>query len=231
MEKQENIIYLYYKVVEELVFCNNFGKLIESIEKFIVLDSISILEILEQFLKIYNNYMTSDMKKNAYTLIDIFINRLDITSEEEKKDMINKKNKLISMVNSSSGNKIEEMLRSELDTRLMDKKLTKKSMKNINTTIAAVKAFIINDLNILITHSSIYDDDTFMLCHGEYVKSNLDYMACINAIAQECPSMFSEDLFRNRVSIVLKEIKKSIRFGNKVEKKIYVNINKNLESI
>lgn len=230
MKKAENIIYFYYKVSEALLISKRMDVVLSTIDRCIVLDPISVLEILENVLRIYNNTMTADMKKNAYNIIEVFTERLKETNEFDKVEIVNMKNKLVSMVNSSNDSEMEMYLASQLYTRLMNEKLNRKAMRDRNAVMASVQSFIINDLNLLITHSSVYDDETFMSIYTEYSTQCLDYMASISAILAEQPNYMDEELFKKRVNLVLSGIDKNISFETKEEKKIYKTLIKKIHN-
>lgn len=226
--EREDAVYFYVKFVEAMIYSSEPEKIVKFIDDYLRLESLSVYEVLGRFLELNVNYLDDDMKENAYYLINEFSDRLILEKVGTKEDIVFRKNKLLQMVNMSDDSKINEFIQMQWEMRFLDKKRAKRARNNRQFVLATIKNLAINDINILITHSSMYDDEMFEICSDIYVKDKLCYMASINALVLEHPDIMNRDLFNKRVNLVSSKINNNIL--DRSTKKTYTKFKKNISN-
>ena len=233
--EDEYMLYLHYKTIQTCICCatvndveNILGNYIVESPEFCVclLNPEWGYKILKTFLEAYKNYMDKQMKENAFHVLWFFEK---IYMNIDEKELIELTNELKIMINSSNDNNIKEMLGEELTTRLINKKEIIHSYLEQENIINYVKSMICNDLHVLITHSPIYTNENFNSFTKQYLEDTKSYLASINTIITEYPEIKLNQLFTERVQVVLekmndkKEKKLSLR-----EKRLYKNFVKKI---
>lgn len=233
--EDEYMLYLHYKTIQTCICCatvndveNILGNYIVESPEFCIclLNPEWGYKILKTFLEAYKNYMDKQMKENAFHVLWFFEK---IYMNIDEKELIELTNELKIMINSSKDNNIKEMLGEELTTRLINKKEILHSYIEQENIINYVKSMICNDLHVLITHSPIYTNEDFNSLATQYLEDTKSYLASINTIITEYPEIKLNQLFTERVQVVLekmndkKEKKLSLR-----EKRLYKNFIKKI---
>ena len=212
--------YFYYKYVKAIACSKDPTEVINFVfDNFNITDDIVSLMItfIRYFAISYSNCMDKKMKDNLFT----FISFLKIDS-----DNIDTLNDLIVVINNCNDSKMLAMVHSEYRKRFASNKVANEAILNMDVSTRLLKNMNIRDFNILITHSKVYDDETFSDVSEIYSTDALEYMASINMIVRECPAALSDDLFFKRVHIIRDMMypkisdKKVIKVYNKFRKNI-----------
>lgn len=232
---EEYMLYLHYKTIQTCICCDTVNDVENILGKYIIkspefclclLNPEWAYKILKTFLEAHKNYMDKQMKENAFHVLWFFEK---IYIHIDKKALTELTNELKIMINSSNDTNIKKMLSEELITRLIDKKEILHSYIEQNNITNYVKNMICNDLHVLISHSPIYTKESFNSLAIQYLEDTKSYIASINTIITEYPEIKLNQVFTERVQVVLekmndkKEKKLSLR-----EKRLYKNFVKKI---
>ena len=135
-------------------------------------------------------------------------------------------NELIVLINKCDDSKIKDIVSYEFMKRFCDKKIIKNALNNLDASFKLFKHMNVLDMNMLITHSEIYDLATFILISDVYASDSLEYMSSINMIINECPELLKDELFFSKIHFVCDRI--YLRIVDKGAMKVYKRFKKNI---
>ena len=173
------IEYFYLKLIKAIACSDNPFDVINYIfDNFSIDDNIiSCLLVFTQYFLISNaNSLDKKMKDNLYSFTAFL---KTVTNDFDR-------------VNDS---KLKDMVFSEYRKRFGSNKIAHEAVSHLSVSTRLLKNMNVRDLNMLITHSKLYDLATFVLISDVYASDSLEYMASINMIINECPEMLNDELF------------------------------------
>ena len=154
--------------------------------------------VLKVFLETGNDWFLNETAKiNLGVLVKFLKNG---TEDKEKFNQIESK------LNESDFELIDRFILDEYEKRFMYKKapLIFIDKKNKDRYFGFLRSMIVNDMNVLISHSSRCDSGTFNfnklpeILNGDPLK----YIGSINCIISENPQILNNQLFVNRIKTV-----------------------------
>ena len=215
------IEYFYLKLIKAIACSDNPSDVINYIfDNFSIDDNIlSCLLVFTQYFLISNaNCLDKKMKDNLYSFT-AFLKTVT--------DDFDRVNELIVLINNCDDSKLNDMVFSEYRKRFGSNKVAYGAISNLSVSTRLLKNMNVRDLNMLITHSKIYDDVTFSTISDIYAVDALEYMASINMIINECPEMLNDELFFTRVCCVRDLMYPKI--SDKKVMKVYNKFKKNIK--
>lgn len=206
---KEDTMYFYAKCVETMVYTKDIDEFLEYLESYFVMDEKIILSTLSTFIEMNQNYIDEQMKNNVYKIIQYYKEKC-IKKEIQIQDQANL---LIRQINTTNDSKIKTLIKNEISIRYEDIIITYTALKNTKSAMKFIKEKVEMDFEILINHSSFYNDEDFKEIKRICAENITDYIGCINMITTEHPNLLDSKLFVNRVKEVIeplntKEIKK-----------------------
>lgn len=201
MEENKDYIksdYFYSKCVWAIACSNDSSETINYLFNVFNLDSSKMFDVLKNFLETRNDWFLDGVsKRNIGHLIKFLKNGCDDRD---------KFNKIESILNESDFELIDRFVLSEYEKRFMYKQAPSIFIaeKNKERYRGFLKSLIVNDMHILISHSSRCDSGTFNFNKLPEILKNepLKYICSINAIIAENPQILSNQLFVNRIKTV-----------------------------
>lgn len=215
------IEYFYLKLIKAIACSDNPSDVINYIfDNFSIDDNIiSCLLVFTQYFLISNaNCLDKKMKDNLYSFT---------TFLKTVTDNFDRVNELIVLINNCDDSKLKDMVFSEYRKRFGSNKVAYGAVSNLSVSTRLLKNMNVRDLNMLITHSKLYDLATFVLISDVYASDSLEYMASINMIINECPEMLNDELFFSRIHFVCDRIYP--RIPDKRVMKVYKKFKKNIK--
>ena len=208
----EKILYLYVKCIETLVYSEDIGKIIENLERDFKVDPRIILNVLEIFIRSNMNNIDKHSKASALEIIDHFKEKI-----KDKEKIQEKINTIVRLINCTNDKKIKSFIKAEYQTRFLDNKKAIDAAKDTEKSLNNLRNMMLFDFNILIDHSSFYDEEMFEAISEYYIKNEINYIGSINAILKENPYLLKEKTFVDRVKYIIKQM----NIKNKKTKKLY----------
>lgn len=215
------IEYFYLKFIKAIACSKDPSEVIDYVFKNFNIDDniISCMLFFTQYFLISNaNCLDKSMKDNLYS----FTTYLKTVTND-----FDRINELIILINNCDDSKMKDMVFSEYRKRFGNNKVAYEASSHLGISTRLLKNMNVRDLNMLITHSKIYDDVTFFAISDVYASDSLEYMASINMIINECPEMLKDELFFARVCHVCDLMYP--RISNKKVMKVYNKFKKNIK--
>jgi len=154
-----------------------------------------------------NDCINPRIRDNIY---QILFDGRDINDEylEQRIDLINE---IIKYLNSCRYDNYIPFYRGQLYLRTKDKEYDKYTDQEIAKEIDLVDNAMFNDFIVLLSHGSDTTDEDFENKYLPDLVNNYSYYESLNMILEDCPSMFNDKLFVDRMNSILtlnKEYKK-----------------------
>lgn len=180
-----------------------------------VLENLKI--IVESFTK--KGYFSNEIKYNLYMLLG-YAREYKDENIKERTDIIND---IIKLLNTQEEDNSLVYYRSQLYTRTRDLRFLFCSSEIIALNQEYIKQLLYDDFTIIVTHQKEtteqqFDEEYFIQFQNQKIYYENLYM-----LLEECPYLFKDEVFYNRVMKVLNKNSKKEKFenaNNKIKKKI-----------
>lgn len=220
--KDEQDIYYRHKFLISIMFDDNYSYY----KKNTWVYDIDVLEDFRDVVKYYceSNCLSDKVKDNIYKIL---VDGRSI-KDENYNERITLINEIIGILNTQ---KEDNSLQYYLGQILLRKRRTINELKKYNledlyAEIPDIHESIFSDFMVLLSHSKQISDEHFVERYlPEFSKDKL-YYESLNIILEECPSIFQNELFVNRMNAIFKLNGELYRDGNKLNKQIIKRINK-----
>ena len=197
--------YFYGKCIWAIAYSENSKQTINYLFNFFCIDASRVYSSLIDFLN-ENNYFLDDFARNNLVVLVQYLKNVLPSYDFKGID---------SKIRDDSFTLIDGFILSQYEKRFMydEAPASLVSSDNKDKYFDILKSMIVNDMDILITHSTKCDEKTFeMNKSNKYVNDILKYIGSINMIIGEYPSILEDEVFLSRVNFVsdrMEEIKKS----------------------
>ena len=187
IDEQDILEYLYFKGLSSIAFADYYEREFERVTALIALDCFPAMQVLEEVASTYKDMMDDKMKKNILFLVSYY--RFDYCKDhpEEKGEVFDLANDIISIVNTSTMNKAWAFTYNEMNIRRAKGPGFVNSVRYFNDYWDIVKHEASDDFYILYAHTRYFNDISFIGMLEEYAKENSGYASKINAILSEYP--------------------------------------------
>ena len=225
MDNYLNSDYFYDKCIWMIAFCGNPRKEVSKLFNKYGLNSIRMYNVLSNFLT-FNVYFLDDVAKNNLCFLIKFLR--NGSNDKEKFDKL--ENSLrddgldctVGFILTQFERRLGESSPSDIYDKLNDED---KKQKYFNY----LKSLIINDVDVLISHSDIYDNETFRSIKvPEILRDMNSYIRSVNMIISEKPEILGDPRFVNRVKTVCSVYDSMEKSHNEIVEKTYTMFKSNL---
>jgi len=187
---------------------------------------VRVLESLKRIIEVYTKegYFNKTVKNNIYTLL---VNAR-FFKDDKIKERVDLVNDMTTYLNQQYDDKSEIFYRDQLYRRTRETKyLFKYSKEQIEILSEYVNQQLYNDFIIIKSHGDEYTEEQFdKLYLNDFIDLDV-YYENINFILEECPYLFVDKIFYNRVIKVLNSNSKEFdKKTNSVKKRIKRSIKK-----
>ena len=186
--------YFYTKCIWSIAYGNNSRQTIDYLFNFLGLDSMRMYACLDIFMGENNYFLTDEARDNLRLLVKYL------------KDVVNCDfNRIDTLLADNGFNLINGFVLTQYEKRLMYDKAPAVLIdsKNKARYFEYLRLMLINDSDVLMTHSSKCDKRTFETLKAPMFSSDiLRYIGSINMITSEYPSVLYDELFMDRVKLV-----------------------------
>lgn len=220
--EDEQDIYYIHKFLIAIMFDDNYSYY----KKIPWVYDIDVLEQFKYIVRYYteNNCLSDKVKDNVYKIL---VDGRSIKDEyyNERIELINE---IICILNSQ---KNDISLQYYLGQLLIRKRRSKNELKkyhlqDLYNEIPSIHESIFSDFMVLLSHSDQITNEQFVERYlSEFSKDKL-YYESLNVILRECPSMFQNKLFIDRMNAIFELNKELCRDGNKLNKQMIKSIKK-----
>ena len=220
--KDEQDIYYEYKFLLAVMFDDNY----DYYKRNLWFYDIDVLEIFKDIVKCYSERgcISDRVKDNIYKIL---VDARNI-KDENYNERIMLINEIIGVLNSQ---KEDNSLQYYIGQILLRKRKTTHELKKYNLEdlydeIPSIHESIFSDFMVLLSHSEQISDEQFVERYlSEFSKDKL-YYESLNVILKECPSLFQNKLFIDRMNAVFELNREMYRDGKKLNKQIIKSIKK-----
>lgn len=221
--KDEQDIYYHHKFLLAIMFDYNY-------EYYKVNSWLYDIDVLEDFRDIIKYYCESDCVNNQVkdNIYKILVDGRNV-KDENYNERISLINEIIGILNAQEA---DISLNYYIGQLLIRQRRTKKEIKkyyleDLYNEIPSIHESIFGDFLVLYTHSKQVTDEEFKEKYLNAFAQNKMYYENLNVILTECPSMFQNELFINRMNAIFKLNKEMYRDANKLNKQMIKRIKKN----
>lgn len=202
-KKEDQDAYYLQKSLAAVMF-DNSKKVYKTIDGMFDLD---ILDYFDDVISFYGerNCISESVKNNIYYVL---VDARNI-KDEYYKERIEKVNEILRKLNMYRTDDYCGFYRYEFYIRTGNKKFLKFNDAAIEYCAEIIDDSIVNDFIVLYTHNNQVDDDTFKQEFLDWFLDKKIYYQSLNSILKDCPSMFKEPVFINRVNTILALNKKT----------------------
>ena len=210
--KDEKDVYYLHKLLIATIFDND-SELYKRISNMYDLDTLEVFKNIVIYFS-NENCISSSIKGNINKIL------IDGREIEDKNynDRVNLINEIIGILNCQKKDESIKFYAGELYLRRRDKKYLSCYDSEVISEIYDINESIYNDFSVLLCHSNEISDEEFV---SEFLPSLVDnalYYESLNMFLEECPSIFEDKLFRDRMNCVItmnKELSKTYNKENK----------------
>ncbi|MBQ9071803.1 MAG: hypothetical protein IJY25_01420 [Bacilli bacterium] len=190
--------------------------------------NIEVLKNLKTIVETYakNGYFRQRIKNNIYTLL---MHARDY-KEGDYKARVDLINEITTLLNRQSKDNFIDFYRQQLYTRTKDINFLFNKDEIIALNIEAVEQLIYDDFIIISTHQEEISEKVFEEEYLVQFKNQEEYYENIAILLEECPYLFKDETFYNRVMKVLNENSKKEHF-EKLNNKYLKKINRQVKKI
>lgn len=186
---------------------------------------IKILDSFKAVIKILGKHgcIRPEIKNNIYNILMYGRNIID----EYYKQRIELINETIGILNSMEEQDYLRFYSGQLAYRVRDgKKLKKLVIEDIKNSIPFIEESICTDYAVLYSHSEDITDEEFVKeCLPELINNGY-YYESLNILLKECPSLFKDEIFIDRMNSVIEMNKNLHPYFNKKSKNLKKRIRK-----
>lgn len=204
--------YFYTKCIWSIAYGNNPKQTIDYLFNFFGLDSMKMYNCLDVFLGENNYFLTDEARENLKLLVKHLKGVLTDWDFQS----------IDSMLIGNDFNLIDGFILTQYEKRFMYDNAPASLVDSNNKAryFEYLKSMIVNDTDVLITHSSKCDKRTFEVYKAPMFSSDvLKYIGSVNMIVSERPSILYDELFMDRVKLISSIIENSEQTEN--TQKIY----------
>ena len=153
LDEQDILEYIYFKGICALIFTDDYEYELERVSKTIQLDSIGTIQILEEATGALKDVMDKQMQSNILNLVSYF--RFEYSKEhpEDKKEVFDIANNIITMVNSSTMSKAFQFTYNEMKIRRAKGVGFVQTMRYFSDYWQLVKDETVGDFYVLFSHT------------------------------------------------------------------------------
>lgn len=221
--KDEQDLYYIHKFLLAIMFDDTY----DYYKKNTWVYDIDILEDFRDVVKYYSesNCLSNKVKDNIYKIL---VDGRSI-KDESYNERIVLINEIISILNSQ---KLDVSLNYYLGQLLLRKRKTKNELKKYNlqdlyNEIPSIHESIFSDFMVLLSHSNQITDEQFVERYLETFSKDKLYYESLNSILKECPSLFQNKIFIDRMNSVFELNSELYSDCKKLNKEMIKRIKKN----
>lgn len=187
--------YFYCKCLWAIAYCKNPRETVYYLFNFFGLDKDKMYRVLNDFF--VSNYFLTDSARNNLNFLVNFLKSNCIGYDFSSID---------ASIKGNDFSLIDGFILTQYEKRFMYDNAPSELVNNDNKKkyFELLKSMLVNDMNVLMTHSSKCDNRTFSTIKvNDFINDNtLKYIGSINMIIDEYPQVLSSEIFVNRVHMV-----------------------------
>ena len=231
----DNEGFFYFRYVNALIFTDEYNDILNEFYDRFGMPNLLFLAMLNVTVLNLDKIIDDDMERNILNLVKYFKDEYSNEHLEEKNEVFNLCNEIISYVNNNKfeGETVSIYCAKELARRgysIFDR-VSLTSGKKLLKTFEFIKKIQVQDLYVL---STLYDDktgDLYELNKEKYANPNLSYMSSIKINIEENPYYLDDKVFVQRVNEIIKLYEQNLEI-QPLEKDIKIKvIKKNLKNL
>lgn len=215
--------YFVNKGIMMLLFSLEIEKAFASIADLLYFDYDNFLVYLKDIVINNCNNLDSKSIDNLDKILAYF--RYDYCDKhpEQREKIYNKVNEIISYRNRANLTGVKEFVEEEFLCRFKYQELATGSVSSndkIMENYLLVKEYMEFDFYILYAHSTLCSVLTFLYIEPLFLQDDNRYIAGINKLIEECPSLLKDSVFRYRVKSILKKHNDGLKSADSKNDKI-----------
>lgn len=226
--------YVGIKGIQALMCTTDFDQELEYLKEYLDPDDPNLLSVLIVILDSYHDMIDNDMRNNVLKIISYFRFTYAVEHPEEKKEVYELCNKVLESLSKCDDSRMSLWACDQTRVRYNSAKYGFSALINPNDAIPYLKLLMVDDLEMIVTHSPMVTDEEFEEFASEI--TNIDYLLSMGLLMTECEALFTDPLFVKRVRYITSRIKEKLATSEeycddypiKKAEKIYKKYEKNL---